>query len=100
MNELMRQAARLQRKVERTKEELRDQEVTVRTTNDQVAVTVTLGGKLRRIELAPTLVAAEGLELALDAATAAANQAFELAQKQLDAELTKATGGLKVPGLT
>lgn len=100
MNELVRQAARLQRKIERTKEELRDRELTVRTTSDQIAATVTLGGKLKRLELAPALVAAEGLELALDAAVAAANQAFEQAQKQLDAEISKATGGLKIPGMT
>jgi DNA-binding protein YbaB len=100
MNELVRQAARLQRKIERTKEELRDEELTVRGTGERVAVTVTLGGKLRRIEVLPEFVAGEGLELALDAVVVTANQALEKANQQLEAEISKATGGLKVPGLT
>jgi DNA-binding YbaB/EbfC family protein len=99
MGELMRQAARLQRKVERTKEELKDRETAAGTAGDKVKVTVSWGGKLRRIEVEPEFLQSEGLELALDSVVAAANNALETAAKELDAEITKATGGLKIPGL-
>jgi nucleoid-associated protein EbfC len=99
MGELVRQAARLQRKVERAKEELKEREHTSSATSDKVSVTVTWGGKLRRVTIDPEFLANEGLELALDSVVAAANNALEAASKELEAELTKVTGGIKVPGL-
>ena len=99
MGELMRQAARLQRKIERTREELKDRETSAGAAGDKVRVTVSYGGKLRHIAIDPEFLASEGLELALDSVIAAANGALEAAAKELDAEISKATGGLKVPGL-
>ena len=99
MGELLRQAARLQRKVERTKEELKDRETSSSAAGDKVTVTVTWGGKLRHIAIDPEFLASEGLELALDSVVAAANNALEAATKELDGEITKATGGIKIPGL-
>jgi DNA-binding protein YbaB len=64
-----------------------------------VKVTVSLGGRLRHIAIDPEFLAAEGIELALDGVVAAANNALEAANTQLDAEISKATGGLKIPGL-
>jgi hypothetical protein len=100
MDELMRQAARMQRRIERTREDLKDKELSSSTAGGRVTVTVTLGGRLRAIEVDPELVASEGLELALDSVVGAANQALEAASKQLEAEVDKVTGGLRVPGLT
>ena len=99
MGELVRQAARLQRKVERTREELKDRETSSSTAGNKVTVTVSWSGKLRHIVIDPELLASEGLELALDSVVAAANNALEQASKELDAEITKATGGIKIPGL-
>jgi len=98
-SELLRQAARLQRKVERAKDELKDRETSASAAGDKVSVTVTWGGKLRHIAIDPEFLANEGLELALDSVVAAANNALEAASQQLDAEITKATGGLRIPGL-
>lgn len=99
MNEMMRQAARLQRKVEQTKAELKDREHEHSAMGDKVKVVVTLGGAVKRIDLDKAFVEAEGLELALDAACAALTAALADADKALEAELDKATGGLKIPGV-
>jgi nucleoid-associated protein EbfC len=99
MGELMRQAARLQRKVERTKEEMKDRELSASAAGDKVKVTVSLGGRLRHVAIDPEFLASEGIELALDSVVAAANNALEAANAELDAEISKATGGLKIPGL-
>src|SRR5215472_1716860 len=99
MNELLRQAARLQRKVEETKQKLKDQEVTATAVGDKVKATVTLGRKVMRIEIDPEFLKAEGLELALDGACAAINAAVEQADKTLEAEVTKVTNGVKIPGV-
>jgi DNA-binding YbaB/EbfC family protein len=98
MNELMRQAARMQRKIETLKNEIKDDEVSAKSAGDKVEVTVTLEGKLRRIVVDPALLA-EDAELAMDAVCAAANAALDVADKKVDAEVNKITGGIKIHGM-
>lgn len=99
MNELMRQAARMQRKVDQAKSELKDREVMVEALGGKVKATVTYGRQLKLLVIDPELVKAEGLELALDGVCAAVNQALEKADKAMESELEKVTGGVKIPGL-
>jgi len=99
MNELMRQAARMQRKIEQTKDQLKDTEVTSSSVGDKVKATVTYGRKVVRIEIDPEFLASEGADMALDGACAAINAALEQADKAMEAELEKITGGVKLPGL-
>jgi DNA-binding YbaB/EbfC family protein len=100
MNELMRQAARMQRKIEQAKSELKDKEVTASAAADKVKATVTYGRKVSRIEVDPEFLKSEGTEMALDAVAAAINTALEQADKAMESELEKVTGGVKIPGLT
>ncbi len=99
MNELMRQAARMQRKIEQVKKECGDKEVSAGAVGDKVKATVTLAGKVSRIEIDPEFLKAEGMDLALDSACAAINTALEQAEKDMEAELAKITGGVKIPGM-
>ena len=99
MNELMRQAARMQRKIDQAKEAVRDKEVTSGAVGDKVKATVTYGRKVVRIQIDPELLKSEGLDLALDGACAAINTAIEEADKAMDAEIAKITGGAKLPGI-
>lgn len=99
MNELMRQAARMQRKMEQVKKEFGDKEVSATAVGDKVKATVTYSGKVSRIEIDPEFLKTEGTELALDSACAAINTALELAEKAMEAELAKVTGGVKIPGM-
>ncbi len=99
MNELMRQAARLQRKIDDTKKAHADKEVTSTAVGDKVKATASYAGKLTRVEIDPEFLKSEGLELALDGVVAAANAALEEAEKAMNAELEKVTGGVKIPGI-
>jgi DNA-binding YbaB/EbfC family protein len=99
MNELMRQAARMQRKIEQTKKELGGNEVTAEAVGGKVKATVTYGRKLNRVEIDPEFLKSEGTELALDGVCAAVNAAMEQAEKAMEAELEKVTGGVKIPGV-
>jgi len=99
MNELMRQAARMQRKIEQAKEAVGDKEITANAVGDKVKATVTYARKVVRIDIDPELVKTEGLELALDGACAAINAALEQADKAMEAEVDKITGGVKIPGM-
>lgn len=100
MNELMRQAARMQRKIEQCKKENGDREVSATAVGDKVKATANYSGKLTRLEIDPEFLKSEGLEIALDGVVAAANSALEQAEKAMEEEVTKITGGAKIPGMT
>src|SRR4051812_39880531 len=99
MNELMRQAARLQRRVEDKKKEVGDTEIVATAVGDKVKATVTYLGKVSKVEIDSEFLKAEGLELALDGVVAAVNSGLEQAEKAMEAELEKITGGVKIPGM-
>lgn len=97
MNELMRQAARMQRKIEEVKTGIKDEEVVGTSAGEKVKVTVTCEGKMRGITIDPEFLASEGLEMALDAVCAATNTAMDEADKRVEAAVNKVTGGIKLP---
>ena len=99
MNELMRQAARLQRKIDDAKKSFADKEVQASAVGDKVKVSVTYGKKVSKIEIDPEFLKSEGIELALDGVAAAVNAGLEQAEKAMEAELEKVTGGVKIPGM-
>ncbi len=99
MNEIMRQATRMRRRMEEVRESLKDEEVTGSSAGGKVHVVASLEGKLRSVHIDPEFLAAEGLELALDGVVAAANTALATAEQRMEAELSKVTGGMNVPGL-
>jgi DNA-binding YbaB/EbfC family protein len=99
MNELLRQAARMQRKIDQVKGELKDREVTVEGLGGKVKVVVTLGRAVKRIEIDDETLKTEERDLVLDAVCAAINSGIEQADKQMEAELDKVTGGAKIPGM-
>jgi DNA-binding YbaB/EbfC family protein len=100
MNELMRQAARMQRKIEEAKTNLKDREHTQEGLGGKVKVTVTLGRAVKRIEIDKDTLESEDTDLVLDGVCAALTQAIEQADKLMEAELEKITGGVKIPGMT
>ena len=99
MGELMRQAARMQRKIEQAKEAAGTQEVTGTAVGDKVKATVTYARKVVRIEIDKETLGSEETDLVLDGVCAAINQGIEQADKQMETELEKVTGGVKIPGM-
>ena len=99
MNELVRQAARMQRKIDDVKKGIKDKEVPGSAAGDKVVATATCEGKLKSIRIDPEFLASEGIEMALDAAVVAANAALEAADKLVEGEIAKVTGGMKIPGM-
>jgi DNA-binding YbaB/EbfC family protein len=99
MNELMRQAARMQRKIDQAKSELKERELTIEGLGGKVKVTVTLGRSVKRIDVDKATLQSEDMDLVLDGVCAVLNQGLEQADKQMEAELDKVTGGVKIPGV-
>lgn len=99
MAELMKQASRMQRKIEARKEELKNNEYLASAGNDQVTVTVNGASELTKVDIKPELLQGEDLDMVQDLLVAATNAALAKAKEEVDAELEKVTGGLKIPGL-
>jgi DNA-binding YbaB/EbfC family protein len=99
MGELMRQAGRMQRKIEQRKQELRTETVEVSVGNDQVKVVANGGMEIVTVTIAPALLTGESLEMAQDLVVAGVNAALKKAQELVDAEVEKVTKGIKVPGI-
>ncbi len=99
MSELMRQASRLQRKIEKRKKELQSSTVEATAGNDQVKVVVNGANEVVKIEINPELLKGEDLSMVQDLVVAATNSALKQSKEMVDAELEKVTGGLKIPGL-
>jgi DNA-binding protein YbaB len=99
MNELMRQAARMQRRIDEAKTALKDRELTIEGLGSRVKVVVTLGRSVKRIDVDKQALLGDDADFVLDAVCAAINQGIEQADKQMEAELEKVTGGVKIPGM-
>ena len=99
MTELMRQASRLQRKLEKRKEELKSETFEAGAGNDQVKVVVNGGNELVSVTVDPKLLTEEDISMVQDLIVAAANSALAKAKTSVDEELEKVTGGMKVPGM-
>ena len=95
----MRQASRLQRRVEQRKQELKTETVEASAGNDQVKVTVNGGGEVVSITLAPELLKQEDLAMVQDLIVAGTNAALKKSQEMIESEIEKVTGGVKIPGL-
>lgn len=100
MGELMRQASRLQRKIEKRKEELKEETVEAGAGNDRVKAVVNGAAEVVSITIDPALLEEEGLEMVQDLVAAAVNSALTQARELVDAEIEKVSKGLKIPGIT
>jgi DNA-binding YbaB/EbfC family protein len=98
-DELLRQASRLQRKIDKRKQELKEETVEAGAGNDKVKVTVNGAAEVVKVTIDPELLQAEGIEMAQDLIVAATNAALTKAREMVESELEKVTGGLKIPGL-
>jgi len=99
MGELMRQAGRVQRKVEKRREELKAETFEASAGNDKVTAIANGIPELSEIRIDKTLLAEEDLEMVQDLVVAAANAALTKAREHVDAEIEKITGGLSIPGI-
>lgn len=99
LSELMRQASRMQRKIEKRKEELKSETVEASSGGGQVTAVANGGREIVSLKINPELLKGEELDLLHDLIVSAVNAALGEAAKMVDAELEKVTGGVKVPGL-
>lgn len=94
MNNLMKQAQRMQRQMEETQKELEEKEIT--TTAGGGAVEITMNGKkeILKVKLSPEVVDPDDIEMLEDLIMAATNEAIRQIETMSEESMSKITGGL------
>lgn len=94
MNNLMKQAQRMQRQMEEGQKELETREFTAGAGGGAVEVTVNGKKEIIRVKLSEEVVDPEDIEMLQDLIVAAANEAMRQAEEASSALMGKMTGGL------
>ena len=99
MNKLMKQAQQIQAKVTKMQEEL--EQKTIETSAGGGVVKVVVNGKqeLLDIQIDPTAVDPEDVEMLEDLILAAVNEGMRKVADMVNHEMSKITGGMNIPGM-
>ena len=94
MNNLMKQAQRMQRQMEENQKALEEATFTAKSGGGAVEVTVTGKKEVTSLKLAQDAVDPDDVEMLEDLIMAAINEAMKQADEASDAMLSKMTGGM------
>lgn len=97
--ELVRQARRVQDKLDAIKEELKTRTETVTMADGKLSVTVSGEKRVTAVKIDPALVAQEDLPMLEDMIVGAVNAGLEKVDAVFKEETEKVTGGMDLPGL-
>lgn len=99
MNNILKQAQKLQKQMEDMKEQI--EKNTVEASAGGGAVTAVVNGKKQVIEISikKEVVDPDDVEMLQDLIVAAINEAVNKAEKMMNEEMAKVTGGFNIPGL-
>lgn len=98
MNNLMKQAQKMQRQMEKTQAELEEKEVTATAGGGVIEVVVTGKREIKSITIDPEVVDPDDVETLEDLVMAAVNEGLRQAEELANKEMSKLTGGMGLPG--
>ena len=99
MGGLMKQAQEMQAKLAKIQEELARKTVEATAGGGMVRVTVNGQFVLTSIKVDPSVIDPEEVEMLEDLVRAAVNEGLRRAREMASEEMSKLTGGFKIPGL-
>jgi nucleoid-associated protein EbfC len=100
MGNLLKQAQEMQARLAKVQEELAQKTVDGSAGGGMVQVTVNGQLALTSVKVDPTVVNPEEKEMLEDLVMAAVNDGMRKARDMVSTEMSKITGGFKIPGLT
>ena len=100
MGNLMKQAQQMQQKMLKLQEEIAKKTLDASVGGGMVTVTVNGKSEVLRIKIEPQVVDPDDVEMLEDLIVAGVNEALRKAQEMVSEEMSKLTGGLKIPGLS
>jgi len=99
MKEMMRQAQLIQNKINKLQEELGQRKVEAAVGGGMVKAVANGKSELVSITIERDVVYPDDVEMLQDLVLAAVNEALHRAKEMVEAEMAKATGGMRIPGL-
>lgn len=98
MNNLLKQAQKLQKNMEETKKQL--ELMSFESTSGGGVVSVKMNGKkeIVSIKLKPEIVDPDDIEMLQDLIISCINDAYKKVEEETSKEMSKLTGGLNIPG--
>jgi hypothetical protein len=99
IGKIMKQAQQLQEKMARLQEELASKTVEASSGGGMVVATVNGKFELVALRIEKDAVNPEDVEMLQDLVVAAVNEGIRRAQEMVSGEMSKLTGGLRIPGL-
>ncbi len=99
MQQLMKQVQKIQKRMAELQEELAEKTVSATAGGGMVTAVVNGKQELVSIQIDPEVLNPEDREMLEDLIVAAVNEALRRSQEMVQAEMSKITGGLKIPGL-
>ena len=100
MGNLMKQAQQMQQKMLKLQEEIAKRTLDASVGGGMVTVTVNGKSEVLHIKIEPEVVDPNDVEMLEDLIVAGVNEALRKAQEMVSEEMSKLTGGLKIPGLS
>lgn len=94
MNNLMKQAQKMQRQMEENQKALQEKEFTASAGGGAVKVTISGKKEVTKVKLAEEVVDPEDIEMLEDLIMAATNEALRKVEEESAAVMSKLTGGL------
>lgn len=99
MGNLFKQAQQMQQKMVKMQEELAQRTVEASVGGGMVSVTVNGKNEVLRLKIEPQAVDPDDIEMLEDLVLAGVNEALRKSQEMISDEMSKLTGGMKIPGL-
>lgn len=99
MNDLIRQAQMMQKKMAKMQEELNQKEVEATSGGGMVRVKVNGAKEVLEIGIDPSVVDLEEVDMLQDLILAATNEALKKAGDMVQSEMSELTGGMNIPGM-
>ena len=94
MNNLMKQAQKMQRQMEENQKALQEKEFTAAAGGGAVEVTISGKKEVTKVKLAEEVVDPDDIEMLEDLIVAATNEALRQVEEETGAAMSKFTGGL------
>lgn len=99
MNDMVRQAQILQKKIAKAQEELAEKTVETTVGGGMVTVVCTGAQEIRSVKIDPNAVDPNDVSMLEDLVLSAVNEALKQAKEMAESDMSALTGGMNIPGL-
>jgi DNA-binding YbaB/EbfC family protein len=100
LSSMMKQARDIQERVQNLQEELAQKTVEATAGAGMVHAVANGRQEIISVKIAPEVAGQDDVDMLQDLVTAAVNEALRLSRALMQEEMTKITGGIRIPGIT